>query len=353
VADESLLGLGVGFAAVAAFMVLVAVHTRVLSAEDLAWRFWRVNENAAQRARDEWQTLPEDGAEFQSAEHPNSADLDVFGPRSLFQFINVAHTSYGQAALAGYLSGIDQREVIALRQEAVRELAGQLELRQQLEAYTLRSANPPGQRASQNTAALDLQQLIRWAESEPVLSPQTALRWAARILPVLTLAGFAASRFWELPALIWALPLAAQIAISFKCGPEAVRVFSAVSSSPGAFARLRPSLTLIEGADLKAPMLLKLGELLGKGDRSASHQMRRFERVLSWFELRHNGMIYPFINVLLLWDVQCVMALEKWQQEAGHALSPWLRALGQWEALSSLAGVAHDNPEFTFPEVVE
>jgi hypothetical protein len=353
IADDSRLGLSVGFAAVAAFIALVVVHARVLSAEDLAWRFWRVNENAAQRARDEWQSLAEDGAEFQDGEHPFSSDLDVFGPRSLFQFINVAHTSYGQAALAGYLSGIDQRQAIVRRQEAVRELAPQLDLRQQLEAYTLRSANPPGQRASQTSAALDLQQLIGWAESKPVLSPHAGLRWAALILPVLTLAGFAASRLFDLPALLWGLPLAAQIAISFKCGPEAARVFSAVSSSPGAFGRLRPSLTLLEGAASQAPLLVELGGVLGKGERSASQQMRRFERVLGWFELRHNGMLYPFINVLLLWDVQCVVALEKWQHESGHALSPWLRALGQWEALSSLAGVAHDNPEFTFPEIAE
>jgi hypothetical protein len=353
VAEDSLLGLSLGFAAVAAFIVLVAVHARVLSAEDLAWRFWRVNENAAQRGRDEWQSLPEDGAEFQDAEHPFSADLDVFGPRSLFQFINVAHTSYGQAALAGYLSTIDRREAIVGRQQAVRELVDQLDLRQKLEAYTLRSANPPGQRTSQSTAPLDLQQLIRWAESEPVLSPNTGLRWAARILPVLLLLGFAASRIWGLPAVLWAVPLAAQLAISFKCGPEAARVFSAVSSSPGAFARLRPSLTLIEGADSKAPMLVKLGAVLGKGERSASQQMQRFERVLGWFELRHNGMLYPFINVLLLWDVQSVLALEKWQRESGRALAPWLRALGEWEALSSLAGVAHDNPEFTFPDLSE
>jgi MutS-like protein len=341
----------VGLVAVLAFAVLVVRHARVLSAEDLAWRFWRVNENAAQRARDEWQALPEDGAEFQDPKHPFSGDLDVFGPRSLFQFINVAHTSYGQAALAGYLSKLDGRDPVLERQSAVRELSPQLELRQELEAYTLRSANPPGQRASQNTAALDLQALIRWAESEPVLLPHPALVASARLLPVLTLAGFLLSRLLGYPALLWVLPLAVQIAFTLRSGPVAASVFSAVSSSPGAFARLRPTLSLLESTDFKAPLLVRLGALLGKGERSASQQMRRFERVLGWFELRHNGMIYPFINVLLLWDVQCVVALEKWQRDSGKALSPWLLALGQWEALSSLAGAAYDNPDFVFPEI--
>ena len=352
ISTDSSLGLGIGLAALVGFFVLVALHARVLSAEDLAWRFWRVNENASARARDEWQSLPEDGAAFADPEHAASADLDVFGPRSLFQFINVAHTSYGQAALAGHLSKNDPRDTILERQRAVRELVPELDRRQELEAYTLRSANPPGQRASQNHSALDLGPLIRWAESEPVFLPRSAFVWAARLLPLLTLSGFIASKLFDLPALLWALPLSGQLGLSVRSGQDAARVFNAVSTSPGAFARLRPTLTLIENAQVEAPLLVQLGQVLGKGERSASQQMRRFERVLGWFELRHNGMIYPFINVLLMWDVQCVVALEKWQRDSGKALSPWLQALGEWEALSSLAGFAHDNPDFNFPEIV-
>src|SRR5688500_743197 len=49
ISTDSSLGLGIGIAAVVGFFVLVALHARVLSAEDLAWRFWRVNENASAR----------------------------------------------------------------------------------------------------------------------------------------------------------------------------------------------------------------------------------------------------------------------------------------------------------------
>ena len=351
VADDPRLGAVIGLLGTVAFFTLVVVHSRVLSAEDLAWRSWRVNENAGQRARDEWPSLPEDGAQFADPKHPFSADLDVFGPRSLFQFINVAHTSYGQAALAGYLSSLDARGRILERQRAVRELVPQLELRQELESYTLRAATPPGQRASQNTAALDLQALIRWAESEPSFSTRPLVVWGARILPGLTLLGFLATQFLGLPALAWAIPLFLQMLIALRSGAAAGAIFNAVSSSPGAFARLRPMLELLERSDFEAPLLLELGAVLGKGERSASAQMRRFERVLGWFELRHNGMLYPFINVLLLWDVQCSVALEKWQKESGRSLAPWLLALGQWEAISSLAGAAYDNPDFVFPEI--
>lgn len=350
VADDSRLGVGLGVVFTIAFLGLIVVHARVLGAEDLAWRFWRVNENAGLRVRDEWQALPEDGAQFQLPEHAYAGDLDIFGPRSLFQFMNVAHTAYGQAALARLLSRPDSRSAIQERQAAVRELADELELRQRLEAHTLRSPNPPGQRARAQ-AALDIEPLLRWAESKPELLPRRGLVWAAWVLPPCTLLGFLATKLFDLPFVMWALPLAAQMFISSSAAGAAARVFSAVSASPGAFVRLRPTLALLEAHVPKAPLLTRLHTELGSGGRAASAQMRRFERVLAWFELRHNGMVYPFINVLLCWDIHCVVALERWQVESGRALGPWLEVLGHWEALSSLAGLAHDNPDWTFPEI--
>jgi hypothetical protein len=334
-----------------AFAVLVWWHARVLDAEDLAWRFWRVNENAAQRARDEY-AAAENGSEFQQANHAFSADLDVFGPRSLFQFLNVAHTSYGQTALAQYLSRLDAHPEIVRRQTAVRELVPLLELRQELEAYTLRSANPPGRPLSRVSAVLDLDVLIRWAESGPELLPKAALIWAARLLPPLTVGGLLGNELLGWTPLSWVLPLALQILVTLKTGAIASRVFAAVSSSPGAFARLRPTLRALESSRFESPLLVALGDVLRGSGKPASEQMHRFESVLGWFELRHNGMVYPLLNVLLLWDLHCVVAFEKWQAASGRALRPWLATLGQWEALSSLAGMAHDNPDFSFPEIV-
>jgi len=342
----------VGVLGTLAFAVLVWWHARVLNAEDLAWRFWRVNENAAQRARDEYASLAENGAEFQDPRHPFSSDLDVFGVRSLFQFLNVAHTSYGQTALAHYLSRLDAHSEIVERQTAVREMVPLLELRQELEAYALRAANPPGRPQSRVSAVLDLETLIRWAESEPELLPQTAVVWAARVLPLLSLLGFLGGQLLDWPPPCWVVPIALQILIALKTVTIANRVFAAVSSSPGAFSRLRPTLRALESNRFEAPLLVALGAVLRGSGKPASEQMQRFESVLGWFELRHNGMVYPLINVLLSWDVHCVVAFEKWRALSGRSLRPWLAALGQWEALSSLAGMAHDNPDFAFPELV-
>jgi hypothetical protein len=351
-AGQAWIGGVIGALATATFVFLVWWHARVLSAEDLAWRFWRVNANALSRAQDDYVSLSENGAEFHTVGHAFSGDLDVFGPRSLFQFLNVAHTSYGQTALARHLTTLDSYDAIVARQAAVREIVPELTLRQELEAYSLRAANPPGRPPSRTGSVLDLEVLLSWAESQPALSGQHGLIWAARILPIITVGALLGSELLDWPVWAWALPLTLQILLSTRTAAVAHRVFSAVSSSPGAFARLRPTLLALERHPFRSPLLTRLGDIVRAQGRPASEQMRRFENVLGWFELRHNGMIYPLINVLFLWDLHCVVAFEKWQKESGRALRPWLEALGEWEALSSLAGVAHDNPDFTFPELV-
>jgi DNA mismatch repair ATPase MutS len=81
--------------------------------------------------------------------------------------------------------------------------------------------------------------------------------------------------------------------------------------------------------------------------------MKQFRDLVGWFDLKHNGLIHPFVNALLLWDIHCVLRLEAWQGRVGHRARQWFDALGEFEALSSLGALAHDEPDFVFAEIVE
>jgi DNA mismatch repair ATPase MutS len=74
---------------------------------------------------------------------------------------------------------------------------------------------------------------------------------------------------------------------------------------------------------------------------------------VSYFELRYQGLIYPVANLFLLWDVHCTVNVERWQTRFGGAARDWFRVLGEVEGLSSLAGLAFDEPSFCFPKLTE
>ena len=53
-----------------------------------------------------------------------------------------------------------------------------------------------------------------------------------------------------------------------------------------------------------------------------------------------------------MWDVHCTVKLERWQQRFGRGARDWFLALGAVEGLSSLSGLAFDEPQFCFPKLV-
>ena len=334
----------------AAFLLLVVWHSRVLAQEDLARRFARVNRDALARTTGRFHELSENGARFVDAAHPYTSDLDVFGPNSLFQRISVAHTRVGQEKLSGYLSHTSPPAVVRERQVAVRALAPLLDLRQRIEALALGIVDPVG---SKRKEPPNPEPLLLWAEEKPQLKHWLHVVWAARILPLFTIGGMVLwssfGRSWlyfTIPAVLSMLTLSLANAITS-------RVFHAVSETQGAFLRYGTLLGELESLNVDAPLIRAAQARLNQSGKKPSEEMRRFERVVGFYELKHNGMIYPVVNLFLLWDVHCVLALEAWQERAGRFVREWLDVVGEAEALSSLAGLAHDEPEFCFPEFSE
>ena len=350
-------------AAIAAvvFVALVIWHSKVIAKEDDALRLARVNLDAQARVTGEWHSLPDDGARFAAETHPYAADLDLFGNGSVYQRINVAHTRFGQDAMARFLSNATDPATIRARQEAARALAPLLDERQKLEALSIAIVEPPPSLAVETRPGSkkrpveppDPEPLLAWAEQAPWLSTRPALVATLYILPAVTLGLMFVARLVGLPGTAWVLPFVAQLVVASRVRPQADLVFGAVSSTQGAFLRYGPMFELIERLNLPSTLLAELRQGLVSSEVSPSASMRRFERIVSYFELRHGGIIHVFANAFLLWDAHCLLRLEGWQKIAGRYARGWFRSLGEVEALSAFAGLAFDEPGFTWPEIVE
>jgi hypothetical protein len=169
----------------------------------------------------------------------------------------------------------------------------------------------------------------------------------------LTALAFVAARAFDAPTLLWKLGVALQSVLAFRVHRDVGRLFGIVGHWQGGFARLAQAFRAMQELPPDAPLLEQLRrEVHGDGAR-AERELQRLDGMLGWFALRNSEWAHPVINVLSCWDIHCVIALERWQRDAGPKLRGWLEALGQVEALSSLAGAAHDNPDFSFPEWVD
>jgi hypothetical protein len=352
-----------GGLAIAAFIGLVRAHALLSTEEAYAQRLLAVNQRAQLRVTGHARVLLDDGSDLTEelagkAASPTVAlrirtladDIDLFGRASLFQRISVAHTRFGRSSLAAALVAEPDPAGIARRQAAVRALAPELELRQRIEA--LASALTRGKSGPTVAAALDPEPLLRWAESAPRLLPRKGLIWAARLLTAANVALLGAAWVGLIPGSYVLGPLTLSLLVLFASRGDTHAAFAAVATREGALAGYGELLSSIETSNAQSELLDELRARLRQGNGTPSRAMAQLRSAVSYFELRYQGLVYPFANLLLLWDVHCAVKLEHWQERYGKAARDWFNVLGELEGLSSLAGLAFDEPSFCFPTLV-
>lgn len=321
------------------YIALAILHDRVLQRQQRAKLRQQLARRGLDRIEGRWHQFKETGAQYLTAEHLYAADLDVFGQGSIFQLVDETGTRAGEQVLASWLSQPPPFEEIGQRQGAVRELTGLAQFRETL-AVEARVAS---------TQKADPRRFIAWAEGGPYLDHLRWTRPLAWALPAITLTLYVLGRNGVIATAWWWLGLFAQLAVLVAVRRTFSHFYDLISVGESGAARFERAFLAVEAQRFEHPYLQQLGAGLEPGAQ-VSKRLGRFERLLGFADLRRN-QLHPVINLLTLWDVHTLFRLETWRKQEGPHVRGWFDALAQLEALSSLAGLAHDRPEFTFPEV--
>lgn len=286
----------------------------------------------------DWPSPPFTGAEFAPAAHRFALDLDLVGERSLFVRLSTARTRAGAEALAGWLLEPSEPGIIRARHEAIEELRGALDLR---EAMAL--AGKP------EVAEADLRAVEAWSLGPPALPP--GLRWPLALLAAgvtITVGGAALGAWGALP------PLAA-LSASGLVHLVVRRRVGAVAA--GALEPLRQLsvvaglLVLVEDGTFRSPLLREVRDGLVAGGR-ASDQVRALDRHVRRL-LSARVDLFAAVAYPLLWPARSAIAIEGWRARNGARLGAWLRSLGTFEALCSIATYADEHPDDPYPELAD
>ena len=326
----------------ATFVALVVAHARVDRIERrvaaaIAFHRW-----AILRIDGKFAEYPSRGERFRSDEHPYAADLDLFGESSLFQVLDSTHTRRGEDTLARWLTQPSDRDEILDRQAAVRELAPLETVREELAVLgTLIRADKP-----------DPAPLVAWAESPPVVSKLPLASVAAVVLPALLGLVFVLVQLEIVHVRLLLVAALGQWLYALALLPKVEPIASAVNAREGALAPYRSMVELIARQRFETPRLRRLQEKIAatkEFGRTAAEEIGRLSAIAGFLDARSNEVFRFFIGPLVLWDLQCVLALERWQTRAGRRVRSWLDAIAEFEALASLAAFAHDHRETHWP----
>jgi hypothetical protein len=324
-----------------AFLLCRGVQARVLAARDMAQTRRDIHQRHIARTTHDWQKFPNDGGALLPKNHAYAFDIDLVGPGSLFQRIDVTHTIRGETALARWLGAPAVEDVIRARQRAVEELARSVDFRQELEATA---------EIVQGDGKLDDHPFLAFTMRKPFFADRRYLLFALP-LPIVTVTLLVLAQLGIVNGWYSVVPFAIQVAIAVSITRRAHEVFDLVSARRGTVEAFYKTLETAEKGTFESEALKALQARLAPGGERPSQSMRRLDRWAGFSDLRTQVLLYIPVNFGLLWDLHVLYQLERWNRSIGKSLDDIFEALGELEALASLATLHSLDPAAAMPEI--
>ncbi len=317
------------------FIALVIATEPVRAARRRAAAAAAFCERGMARMRGEWQGKGDGGDDFAEEHHPFAADLDLFGAGSLFELISIAATASGRATLAAWLKHPERLSAagVRARQATVASLREKVELREDLFVV-----------ASEVSGEIEAAQLEEWVAEPPLLASR------GELFATLAVGAFGGAAF--VPAVmalltllprIWALPLFVALILRAFLGR---RLHERVQRVIGAVERREPALALLAG------LLRRLEREDFWSAPAGAARIEKLRRLVALLDARRNQLFAP-LAAMLMWSEVVAFSIERWRRESGRDIIKWMDAVGETEALLSLASFAYEHPSFATPEIVE
>lgn len=306
----------------------------------------RFYQDGIARRDEKWRNLPDDGSDLPDSIKSGTIyadDLDLFGKASLFQLLVRATTHLGRRRLAEYLITPRDAGEVLRRQDAVRELAGKLELREQLIVAA----------AGEDATPLDDKHLLEWAETGQPMKLAGLLRVLGIVQPIFLIGAglmyYATARY----GIVLLVAIGLHVLTLLLTRKEISARAEVLSGPDRALSRYANLIEAIEKFEVSSPMAVELRGRLATGTagESASEQIRKLHSIVNYLDARLNAFFGLSIGPITLWDLNWVLAAERFRETTGRRLRGWLDAIAELEALSSMAGLLYDRPDYCLPTV--
>lgn len=330
----------------AAFIVLIVIHEKLLGRLELCRRAVRFFERAVQRLDGHWAGAGEAGDRYLDPAHPYAQDLDLFGKGSLFELLCTARTHIGEETLAGWLLKPADPDTVGARQQSVEELRSRVDLREDLAVL-----------AEEARTGVDPVSLAAWGEQPASLD--RGIRpavWAFTILGIGGTIAILLSVFAGLPESaavllrdFFLLALFANVLYLHRLNQRVAPLVIAVETAAHELGLISGVLGRLEREQFRSPLLVRLRASLENGREPPSRRIVRLQRLMQYLDSRDN-LFVRFAEFFILWTPHVALKIEDWRRHSGPSVRPWLLALGEMEALCSLASHAFEHPDDPFPE---
>jgi len=322
------------------FAFLVNLHFKVKRKLQIASTYQWLNQSE-QVFLNEGVPFYENGKEFTDTKHPYSFDIDLFGPFSLFEHLNRTSTVIGSEKLAASLLQTQNEESLKHSQEAISEIAEDLEWRQAFQVYAKLGKDSPEIRTY----------IEHWQDSKQSLSIVSII--LAFVFPALGLTTMillyqTGQIYWFNAGVILAVVNMLLFgAISGKIRKEIGKT-ERIGAALLAYSEM---LQMIESRQWKSTRLQEIHSKVHSKNQAASSLLKEASRIYQNMDTINNGMAVFMLNGTIQFHVHIFRQLVKWKKNHRESISQWIEQIAEVESLLSFSNFQVNNPEYCFPTI--
>ena len=319
---------------ISAFLFLLNLHLKYKQKAQLTGLLKTINANEIAYLNGDL-TPFKTGNEFIETDHPFSHDLDIFGENAIFPHINRTTTPLGATQLATWLRDTQGMDILK-QQNAVKELALKLNWRQHYLAS--------GQLFIDEKT--ELNDFNYWLNMPLYYSSKTILKAFSFILPAITVV-ILVMNFVSDEAIYFTLFKVLFFLNIIIVGLQKNRIkieLELLTKRSNSLKQYSVLLQTIENESFTSEKLNDLKQQVTNKNIVASTSIAKLARLLNAFDIVLNPFAAIIMNGLFQYHVHALFNLEKWKINYAHYVINWFKIIGEFEALSSIAGVTECAP---------
>ncbi len=157
--------------------------------------------------------------------------------------------------------------------------------------------------------------------------------------------------FDAVPSAVFYFFLLLFAAIAYQINKYVAPVHDQLSKIAAQIETLSTAIEHIENATFECDLLKRVQSNLYRQNKNVSYDITRLRKLLDKLDLRYNLVISAPLNILLLWNLQQMLDLEKWKSEQQQNIEKWFTTLGHIEALNSFGTLHFNEPDWAFPTI--
>jgi len=322
-----------GIIALILFLFFVRKSAENKEALFLARTLLSINQNELSLIeKNDYQSF-ENGEKYKNAQHPFSYDMDVYGEKGCFQYLNRTVSPIGEKKLSDILNkGTGDIEA---DQQAIEELSEHIAWTQEYRARGIVQQNDQPKWATSKG----------WGEKET--DTKIFMRIGVFLMPFISIPATILYNFDYINGLQFFVIFAIVLIPVLNRLKKTNKITGEMSHLTERIKVMSEQLNVLSQINFSSPKLASFQAELFKNESNAQDAIKQLTKITKQAEYRNNVLVAIALNFYFAWDFKVILAVASWKQKYGEQLNRWENILFDFEVLISGANFRFNRKDET------